>query len=168
MALKTGIFSLALGALLLGSNARADDQEVQLHVNTGETGVQLEWNSGEAGVQAYGYRRGYDQPYHSPGQDHVHSSHCHHGPQPTPPRNQHGRYELRLVQQWVPGRYEQVWVPEKCKYRPRWGTVKCRGGYYEQQWVEGHYETAEQWVWVPARRHRSTGPEWGSPVSYSY
>lgn len=157
MALKTGIFSLALGALFLGSAARADDAQIQ-----------LQWGNGGVEVQARGYHGGHGQPYHVPAHDHVHSSHCNHGPRPGPPRNQEGRYELKLVQQWVPGRYEQVWVPEQCKYKPRWGTVKCRGGYYDQRWVEGHYETVEQWVWVPARWRQNSGPEWGTPASHYY
>lgn len=156
MALKTGIFSLALGTLLLGSTARADDNDFQ----TQHDGTQ---------VQSHGFHGGYGQPYRAPLQVHVHSGACRHGPQPTPPQNQNGRYELRLVQQWVPGRYEQVWVPEQCNYKPRRGVKKCRAGYYDQRWVEGHYETAEQWVWVPSRRHhRSSGPEWSTPASYRY
>jgi hypothetical protein len=137
MALKTGIFFLALGALLLGSTAQADDN--------------------------HGRRHG-----RAPRYEHTHSSDCRHGPQPTPPQYEQGRYELKLTQQWVPGRYEQVWVPEDCRYRPRRGTTKCRGGYYEQRWVEGRYETVEQWVWVPSRWQRNSGPEWGTPVHYTY
>jgi hypothetical protein len=137
MALKTGIFFLALGALLLGSTAQADGN--------------------------------HDRRYgRAPRYEHNHNSDCRHGPQPTPPQNEQGRYELKLTQQWVPGRYEQVWVPQDCRYKPRRGTTQCRGGYYDQRWVEGRYETVEQWVWVPSRWHRSTGPEWGTPVHYSY
>jgi hypothetical protein len=138
MNLKTGIFSLALGTLLLGSTAMADDNQFQ-----------PQWNDNGTTVQAQGYYR--------------------HGQPPPAPRNQQGRYELRTVQQWVPGRYEQVWVPQQCNYKPRWGTTKCRGGYYDQRWVEGRYQNVEQWVWVPSRWHRSSGPEWNSsPASYNY
>ncbi len=167
MALKTGIFSLALGTLLLGSNALADDNEFQ-HQHDGTE------------VQAQGYHGGYDQPQRwdnddsrrygrAPIQVHVHTGACRHGEQPRPPQNQQGRYELKIVQQWVPGRYEQVWVPEQCHYKPRRGVTKCRGGYYEQRWVEGRYENVEQWVWVPSRwQHRASGPEWAAPASYRY
>jgi hypothetical protein len=150
MALKTGIFSLALGALLLGSTAQADDNLFQTqHHRDGR------WSD---------HDRQYGRPVHG----HVHGSDCRHGAQPAPPQNQQGRYELRLVQQWVPGRYEQVWVPQDCRYKPRRGTTKCQGGYYDQRWVEGHYETAQQWVWVPYRWNRNSGPEWGTPASYYY
>lgn len=138
MNLKTGIFSLALGTLLLGSTAMADDNQFQ-----------PQWSDNGTAVQAQGFYR--------------------HGPQPTPPRNQQGRYELRTVRQWVPGRYEQVWVPQRCNYKPRRGVTKCRDGHYDQRWVEGHYQNVEQWVWVPSRWHRNSGPEWStSPASYSY
>lgn len=157
MNLKTGIFSLALGTLLLGSTAMADDNQFQ-----------PQWNDNGTEVQAQGYSGGYDQAYRAPVQVHVHTGACRHGPQPTPPQQQQGRYELRTVQQWVPGRYEQVWVPEQCHYKPRRGVTKCRGGYYDQRWVEGHYENVEQWVWVPSRWHRNSGPEWTSPASYNY
>lgn len=163
MALKTGIFSLALGALLLGSNAQADDTQ------NFSAGVE---------IQVEGFRGGYDQNHrydddeynrqYGHGQGHVHGSQCNHGPQPTPPRNRHGRYELQQVQKFVPGRYEQVWVPQECRYKPRRGVTKCRGGFYEQRWVPGHYETVEQWVWVPGRWQRSGGPEWTAPASYRY
>jgi len=141
MNLKTGIFSLALGTLLLGSTAMADDNQFQ-----------PQWNNHGAPIQV-----------------HVHTGACRHGPQPTPPQHQQGRYELRTVQQWVPGRYEQVWVPQQCNYKPRRGVTKCRGGYYDQRWVEGRYQAVEQWVWVPSRWHRNSGPEWqSSPASYYY
>jgi hypothetical protein len=148
MALKTGIFSLALGTLLLGSTARADDNQFQAQQYGDDTQAQAE-----------GFRGGY-------GQVHVHTDACRHGPQPAPPQGQQGRYELRDTQQWVPGRYQQVWVPEQCRFRPRHGYSTCRAGYYDQQWVEGHYETTQQWVWVPYRWNRNTGSEWGTPVNY--
>jgi hypothetical protein len=139
MALKTGIFSLALGALLVGTAAQANDAYTQQHFASGAE-VHVQGHPGGFGV-------------------HVHTSRCNHTPQPAPPQNQHGRYELKLVQKWVPGYYQQVWVPEDCKYHPRRNVKKCRGGYYEQQWVPGRYETVEQWVWVPMeyRRHHGAG-----------
>jgi hypothetical protein len=165
---KTGIFTLALSALLLGSTALAEDaQEVQTQQNFAP----------DSEVQAQEFHGGYDQSYswddddgrrhhRAPIQVHIHTSHCNHGPRPVPPRNEHGRYELKLVQKWIPGRYEQVWVPRECKHKPRRNVTKCWGGYYEQQWVPGRYETVEEWVWVPAPWHRNRGPEWGTPATH--
>lgn len=73
---------------------------------------------------------------------------------PRPWPNHHGRYELQTVQRWVPGRYESVWVPESCRFRPRLGRTVCQGGFYDQRWVPGHYETVQEWVWVPHRVRR--------------
>ena len=67
---------------------------------------------------------------------------------PAPPLHRHGRYEMRTVQTWVPGYSERVWVPEDCRYHPRRNRTRCRGGYYSEQWVEGHYEQRPEWVWV--------------------
>jgi hypothetical protein len=153
MALKTGIFSLALGALLLGSTAQADDtQQFQAPQND------------DTQVQAQGFRGGDNQPYSRDNSN----GRYRRMPQPQPPQNQQGRYELKLMQQWTAGRYEQVWVPQDCRYQPRRGGTKCRDGYYDRQWVAAHYETVEQWVWVPARWQRHSGPEWGTPASYRY
>jgi hypothetical protein len=66
--------------------------------------------------------------------------------------NRNGRYELRTVQKWVAGRYEQVWVPQDCSDRSRRYIMKCQEGRYEQRWVPGHYEKVQEWVWVPAPR----------------
>lgn len=74
-------------------------------------------------------------------------------------RNRHGntygngRYEMRSVQRWVEGSYRSVFVPRTCEvvrrgaYRGR-ATEVCRGGGYQQQWVPGHYENVQDWVWV--------------------
>ncbi len=166
MAFKTGIFSLALGTLLLGSTSQAQepqaaeaDLQFQAEINFngsaedrghgfhGDDAPAYAWNDRD---HRRGHRRGH-------GKAHVHSRYCTHGPRPAPPIRQQGRYELKLVQKWIPGRYEQVWVPEVCQHRPRRHVVKCRGGYYDQQWVPGRYETVEEWVWVPASRHRHWG-----------
>ncbi|WP_224372567.1 hypothetical protein [Hyalangium versicolor] len=128
MDLKTGIFSLALGSLLIGSAARADD----MHTATAAQEIQ---------TQAFAY-----------------NGQARRSPQPPAPRNQQGRYELKRVQQFVAGRYEKVWVADKCRFVARGGT--CNSGHYEQKWVAGHYETVEQWVWVPAQ-HRGPGSRWG-------
>jgi hypothetical protein len=136
MALKSSIFSLALGTLLLGSNAMAQDalQAVQQLQAQG-------YGGGHGGDHGGGYGGGHGGPSHAP-------------PRPSRPSSPEGRYELQTVQVWSPGRYEQVWVPEQCYSRPRRGVRHCQGGYYEQQWVPGRYETVEKWVWVPVRYHR--------------
>ena len=59
-----------------------------------------------------------------------------------------GRYVWRTDNQWVPGGYQQVWVPGRCFTR-RWRSV-CRAGFYGQRWVPGHYQPVSHWVWVPA------------------
>ncbi|MDY7225893.1 hypothetical protein [Hyalangium rubrum] len=128
MALKTGFFSLALGALLLGSTAQAAD-------------AQAEHSASGVGAQTQSLRGSHG------------NGNRYRNPRPSPPANQQGRYELKVVQKWVPARYEQVWVPQECKYKPRRNTTKCEGGYYEQRQVPGHYEQVEEWVWVPASRY---------------
>ena len=66
-----------------------------------------------------------------------------------------GRYELRTVQRFVQGQYQQTWVPEQCSLRERqrgWyrqAAQVCVPAHYEQRWMPGHYESAQQWVWVP-------------------
>lgn len=99
---------------------------------------------------------------------HVHSSSCNHGPAPAGRPSQAGQYELQTVKQWVPGRQEQVWVPERCveKHKRHGRQIKCKGGYYDQRWIAGYYTTTEQWVWVPAyHHHRRQAPP--APPAYS-
>lgn len=76
-------------------------------------------------------------------------------PSPTDRRgDRSGRYELRTVQRFVQGQYQQVWVPEQCSLRERqrgwWRQAAqvCVPAHYAQQWVPGHSESAQQWVWV--------------------
>ncbi|PTL83081.1 hypothetical protein [Vitiosangium sp. GDMCC 1.1324] len=133
MALQHGIFTLALSALLLAPvAAKADD---------------LRWggrhDASPVGVDVRG-----GQYTHNGGRYH---------PAPTPPparpsrgRGQDGRYEFQTVQKWVPGHYEQVWVEQNCRYKPRRHETRCSGGYYDQRWVEGYYQPVQEWVWVPA------------------
>lgn len=90
---------------------------------------------------------------------HVHGSGCHHDDDlpPAPPSGvpqQSGRYELRAVSQWVPGYYEQVFVPGQCYTKQKkWRTrTVCTEGHYEDRWVEGRYEQTQQWVWVEDAR----------------
>lgn len=156
MDLKTGIFSLAVGSLLLGSAARADDTQhlasapaVQTQTLRPGSEKGSSWNQ-QSGSQAY------DVSY----QQYASNSNGSYrrAPQPPAPRNQQGRYELKRVQQFIPGRYEQVWVKQECRFIRRGDT--CPAGYYDQKWVPGHYETVEQWVWVPAQQ-RGPGSRWG-------
>ena len=170
MNLKTGFFSLALGTMLIGSAALADDAQKPLVPQNNTAQAQGFRGAPE---QTYSWGHGDDRQYRDRDYDHDRRDYDHdrwnrHTPQPPAPQNQQGRYELKYVQQWVPGRYEQVWVPRDCRYRPRWGTTQCIEGHYDQQWVEGSYQQVEQWVWVPSRWHRSSGPEWGTPASYHY
>ncbi len=131
MMLRHGLFTLALSALLLAPvAARADD-----------------WGRHDA------------SPVGQPGQQ-LHTGGRYHPappPPPAPPPRSHrprqsGRYELQTVQKFVPGHYEQVWVEQNCRYRPRRHVTKCEGGHYEQRWVEGYYQSVQEWVWVPSYR----------------
>lgn len=85
----------------------------------------------------------------------------------------HGRYEMRPVQRWVPGHYQQVWVPEQCRVKYRWygERVRCRPGFYDSRWVPGHVEVAQQWVWVPYspdfNRWQSPPPPYRGDQGYS-
>jgi hypothetical protein len=175
MALKNGIFTLALGALLMGSTAMAQDtyghddaqmQAFQAPPPGSETNAQGFHGGDNSGYRWDRERDDRERRRYRPGrvEAHVHSAYCNHSQQPQPPQYQQGRYELRYEQQWVPGYYHQVWVPQECKYKPRRGVTKCRDGYYEQQWVPGHYENVEKWVWVPSHHRRQVGPEW-APAS---
>jgi hypothetical protein len=129
MALKTGFFSLALGALLLGSTAQAADA----------------WAEHDASPVVTQDFRGNGQDWGSQGKREYRRA-------PAPPSHQNGRYELRQVQKWVEGRYDQVWVAQDCREGSRRYIKKCEPGRYEQRWVPGHYEQVEEWVWVPAPR----------------
>lgn len=129
MALKTGFFSLALGAVLLGSTAQAAD--FQAEHDASSVVAQDFRGSGPA----WGSNGGRDSRR-----------------MPPPPANQNGRYELRQVQKWVAGHYDQVWVGQDCSDQSRRYIKKCEPGHYEQRWVPGHYEQVEEWVWVPGVR----------------
>lgn len=105
---------------------------------------------------------------------HMHGPNCNHGPPPAGAPTRDGRYELRTVQKWVPGHYERVWVPERCRtqHKHRGHVTRCRGGYYDQVFRPGQYVTAQEWVWVPYGRggrgayhyaHHAQAPA-GSPV----
>lgn len=93
---------------------------------------------------------------------HRHSSFCgHHAPAPAPApppitSEPQGRYELRMVDQWVEGQWVRDWVPERCvtKHKRRGTVTRCKNGYYVDRWQPGYYEQVQKWVWVPAPRPR--------------
>ncbi|MFL5319646.1 MAG: hypothetical protein ACJ790_08300 [Myxococcaceae bacterium] len=85
---------------------------------------------------------------------------CDHEVTPVPPpgnsgyqQQAPGHYELRTVNEFVPGRYDQVWVPASCTYQ-RWGhwghhgRQVCSPGYYTQQWIPGRYVETSKYVFV--------------------
>lgn len=72
-------------------------------------------------------------------------------------RDRRGRYELRNVQQWVPGQMTQVYVPGACVRSPSGFAQICSPGRYETRQGPGYYRTVQQWVWVPF----DSGHRWG-------
>lgn len=85
---------------------------------------------------------------------HAHNADCRHGDVPPAPPSgvpaQTGRYELQTVQTWVPGRYEQVVIPGQCFTNQKGHHAKtaCSPDRVENRWVEGYYQTTQQYVWV--------------------
>ena len=79
-----------------------------------------------------------------------------------------GRYELQVVNRWVEGYYQQVWVPEVCKEKNRRHSrvTKCTGGFHEQQWVPGRYEQVQEWVWVTHGRDDGWRSNGTHPATY--
>ena len=114
--------------------------------------------SGTAYGVTYGY--GYDD-----GRGHQHDDDCDHGRRgydrdgdgDVDRRDRKGRYELRSVQQWVPGQVTQVYVPGVCRSSPSGFARFCSEGRYETRQGPGYYQTVQQWVWVPSSR----GDRWG-------
>lgn len=74
------------------------------------------------------------------------------GPRPAAV-SQHGRWELRTTQQYVPGAVQQVYVPGRCSYRHH--RQFCEAGRYVTQQLPGHYESRQEWVWVAQGRFDS-------------
>lgn len=73
-----------------------------------------------------------------------------------------GHYEQRTVSAWVEGRYEQRFVPEKCRQshhsrHGREGKWRCRPAHEVRTWIPGHYEQRPQWVWVELPRPNGFG-----------
>ncbi len=87
--------------------------------------------------------------HHRPVEVYTHGAPCppvvveRHGYHPRPPA---GRYEVRQVKDWIPGRYEYV-----------------RGCYgrTERRWIPGHYTYRTEKFWVPYGRHDSRGRDHG-------
>jgi hypothetical protein len=68
-----------------------------------------------------------------------------------------GHYEWRTVNQWVPGSYQQVLVPGRCRVR-RHRSV-CRAGFYRSVWRPGHYQPVNQKIWVAdGWQYQNPGP----------
>lgn len=150
MWLKRTLTTLSLtAALAVPAVALADDDRGQWQ----NTGREQRWHDDDRDE-----RYDDDDRYARGVEVHVHTHRCSHGPVPAGQPTREGRYELRTVQRWVPGYYEDVYVPERCKTRENHHrrVTKCHKGGYEKRWVEGRYEDVQQWVWVPAyhREHR--------------
>ena len=76
-----------------------------------------------------------------------------------------GQYVLQNVQRWVSGGTQQIWVNGFC-HRPPFSPVQiCTQGHYETRELPGHYETVQQWVWVP-RHDGHDGHRWGRENRY--
>jgi hypothetical protein len=71
-----------------------------------------------------------------------------------PPSVERGRYEWQTVQRWVEPRWESV-VTRNCHGggHHRWRGRGCRDAV-QNQFVPGHYEAQQQWVWVSAAPDR--------------
>ena len=93
--------------------------------------------------------------------NHRHGPSCSHGPAPLPPRAERGRYEIRIIRNWVEGKWVRDWVPGRCVEK-RHGRVKCKGGHYVDRWVPGYFDNVEKWVWVPY----APRPGWQVSVRY--
>lgn len=64
----------------------------------------------------------------------------------VPPAQAGGHYQVQLVRRWVPGRYEQVWVPGSCV---GFGYARvCSQGQYQNVWRAGAYQDVQENVWV--------------------
>ncbi|ATB29144.1 hypothetical protein [Melittangium boletus] len=123
MALKTGFFALAFSALLFIPVAAQADDTARVAARHDASPVTIA---------------------RAPSGGSWHNA--------TPPRpntsRRDGRYELRTVQKQVPGRYERVWVAERCEPVRRRAAQRCEPGHYERRWVPGYTETQQEWVWV--------------------
>ena len=124
--MKTTLLSMGLGVILLSGSAFADEGFARGRGR--HNSHQHGWHGGHTGADC--------------------------GNQPQGQYTTDGRYELRSVQRWVPGRYTQVWVAQACNHYYGHGRRgrECNNGYYQQQWQAGHYETAQEWVFVPYGR----------------
>lgn len=92
----------------------------------------------------------------------------------APQQRNHGRYELRDVQRWVPATTSQVWVEGQCFKRRAdnhgraYGHHRriepnfCTAGHYETVTTPGYYETRQEWVWVNYSPPIRYGANWSN------
>jgi hypothetical protein len=138
MSLKMTLVGAALTLSMAPLAARADDYSQQQY---------------DQQYEQPQYQQPYDQQYQQPYQQQPGVAVGE--PRPDGRFERNGHYELRTVQRWVPGQYQQVWVPEQCNTRFRqrgWYRAAanvCIPGHYDQQWTPAHYESTQQQVWVP-------------------
>jgi hypothetical protein len=142
MGMKTMLLAGSLALSLMSTAALADDCD---HAATPAppSGTAFGVGYQNPGYQNADYRPGYDEAF----------ARSHRG---------HGQYELQNVQRWVQGGSTQIWVNGFC-HRPPFSPVQvCTQGHYETRVLPGHYETVQQWVWVP----RHDGNRWGRGGEY--
>ena len=132
MGMKTMLLSAALAVSLFSTAAAA--QSAYAPAPPAGTAYGVTYGNGN-------YRSGYDRD----------------GDGDVDRRDRRGRYELRSVQQWVPGATRQVYVAGFCHRSPSGFAQICSPGRYETQQDPGYYTTVQQWVWVPYSR----GNRWG-------
>lgn len=92
----------------------------------------------------------------------------------APQQRNHGRYELRDVQRWVPATSTQVWVEGQCfqrradhhgrahRHHRRIEPNFCTAGHYETVTTPGHYEARQEWVWVAYSPPIRYGANWST------
>jgi hypothetical protein len=149
--MKTPALSLAVFAALAAAPALAE------HESQAAQQYQQQY-------QQQQYQQQYQQPQHqayavnpddSCDHDRVHQGYTH----ADFNSRRGGHYELRTVQKWQEGYWNQVWVPGAC-----FGihVRVCAPGSYQNQWVPGRYVTTQEYVWVEHRhrRHWRYGRHW--------
>lgn len=156
--MKTTLLT-ALALSLFSTTALADDCDAPTPPPGGyQPGVRVDFsNNGHAtggyvdanaGYANAGYANRYDDDY---GDDDYRRNNWRRG------NRRGGHFELRNVQQWVPGQTQQVWVAGFC-HRPPFSPVRvCTPGRYVSQGSPGYYTTVQQWVWVEHSRRERWG-----------
>jgi hypothetical protein len=153
MNFRNAAVAVALAVSLVPLAARADGWNTGSASSTDWT---QGWSTGSShAAEASGQRDLWEGHGHD--RHHRHDAHCH-------VQHRGGRYELQNVQRWVDGQYQQYWVEPRCRtvtrdrdhrhgHGRRWGRERtktvCTEGYYATRFVPGHYETVQEWVWVP-------------------